>query len=116
MESDIDGIIETYTMFMKFEIAIPQDDYDQAYSLKMNYDQMMQRSKEVSLQIFEMQAPLLVELNTGIKAFHEEMLTFNDDYETSGPMEPDLTAKEASDRVIYRISSVALFPFLNVYV
>lgn len=107
MESDIDNIIDTYTLFVKYDIVIPQEDYDQAYSLKMNYDQMIQRSKDISMQISNMQSPLLVELNSGIASFKSEMSSFNSDYELNGPMEPDLTAKEASDRVRCLISITA---------
>lgn len=117
MESDIDTIIDTYTLFVKYEIVIPQEDYDQAYSLKMNYDQMIQRSKDMSTQIASMQSPLLLELNSGIASFKAEMSTFNSDYETNGPMEPELTAKEASDRVCIILTYLDLlsqaWPFLD---
>lgn len=99
MEFDIETIIDTYSLFVKFEIKIPQEDYDQAYGLKMNFDQMLQRAKEMSLQIDVMQSPLLIELNTGISTFNSELNTFDDDFEMNGPMVPDLSAKEASDRV-----------------
>lgn len=99
MESDIDNIIDTYAMFGKFDIVIPPVDYNRANSLKINYEEMMERSKHATKQIFNMQAPLLLELNTGIAAFREGLATFNDDYEQRGPMEPGLSAKDASDRV-----------------
>lgn len=99
MEFDIETIIDTYSLFVKYEIKIPQEDYDQAYGLKMSFDQMLQRSKEMSLQIDLMQSPLLVELNTGISTFNTELNTFDEDFELNGPMVRDLSAKEASDRV-----------------
>lgn len=99
MESDIDIIIETYMLFVKFDISVPAEDYDQAYSLRMNFEQMIEHSKELSLDIFNMQNELFSKLSSGIVRFQNDLLDFNDDFEKEGPMEAGISAKEASDRV-----------------
>lgn len=115
MESDIETIIDTYMLFVKFEISVPQEEYDQAHSLRMNFDQMIKHSKELSLAIFDMQGDLLAELHSGITQYKTELDIFNDDFDINGPMEPGITAKEASDRVNYTITDVKVLQVL-IYV
>lgn len=116
MESDIEVMVDTYSLFTKYEIVIPQEDYDQVDSLRINFNQMIQHSKEMSLHIADLQSPLLEELTSGISLFHSELATFNSDYETKGPMIQGITAKEASDRVTIFViyGSILLCPCENV--
>lgn len=104
MEIDIVVIRDTYALFTKYEIDIPQEDFDQVYSLQINFQQMLALAKDLAFQISEMQSPLLLELNTGISTFHAELEAFANDYETKGPMVQGITAKEASDRVPFNFS------------
>lgn len=86
-------------LFTKFDIVIPQNDYDQINGLKFDFESMIAHAKAVSDQITEMQHPLLVELTNGIATFQGEIDAFNEDFDLRGPMTDGLSAKEASDRV-----------------
>lgn len=99
MEIDLDIMIEAYLLFTKFNISIPQEDYDQVDSLKLNFENMLTHSKNVSTEIAEMENPLLTELTAGISTFQNEINTFNFEFDSKGPMVENLPAKEASDRV-----------------
>lgn len=119
MEIDIDVIRDTYALFTKYEIDIPQEDFDQVYSLRINFQQMLALAKDLAFQISEMQSPLLLELNTGISTFHAELEAFANDYETKGPMVQGITAKEASDRVPFNFSQITNkcnFDFLHNFI
>lgn len=99
MELELDVMIEVYMIFSKFEIDIPQEDYDHVDSLKLRFKNMIDHSKTVSDQIAGMKDSLFVELTNGIATLKVEIQTFNEEFETKGPMVDDLPAKVASDRV-----------------
>lgn len=56
------------------------------------------QSQQVQQKIVDMQGPLQTELTEGVATFLEDVLKFDADYETSGPMTPGLSARDASDR------------------
>lgn len=99
MELELDVMIEIYMIFSKFEIDIPQEDYDQVDSLKLRFKNMIDHSKAVSDQIADMKDTLYVELTEGIEDLKAEIEVFNEEFETKGPMIDGLPAKVASDRV-----------------
>lgn len=109
MELELDVMIEIYMLFSKFEIDVPQVDYDKVDSLKLCYKNMIDHSKAVSDQIANMENKLFAELTQGILELKSEVDIFNEDFEMRGPMIGGLPAKVASDRV-----SEMLLHMLNV--
>lgn len=99
MEFELDVMIEIYMIFSKFEIDIPQEDYDQVDSLKFRFKNMLDHSGLVSEQIGLMKDNLFDELTKGITDLKIEVEVFNEEFETKGPMIDGLSAKVASDRV-----------------
>lgn len=108
MELELDVMIEIYQIFSKFDIDIPQEDYDQVDSLKLRFKNMIDHSKAVSDQIADMKDTLFVELTEGIEVLKAEIDVFNEEFETKGPMIDGLPAKVASDRVSHS-SSIIIF-------
>lgn len=49
-------------------------------------------------KIVDMQGPLQSELTEGVATFNGDVLKFDADFDSFGPMTPGLTAREASDR------------------
>lgn len=99
MELELDVMIEIYMIFSKFEIDIPQEDYDQVDSLKLNFKNMIDHAKAIGDQIANMRESLFEELTKGIEVLKNDINIFNEEFETKGPMIDGLTAKVASDRV-----------------
>lgn len=59
------------------------------------------QSQQVQQKIVDMQGPLQMELTEGVDTFVTDVLKFDADYDSFGPMTPGLSAREASDRSIH---------------
>ncbi|KPI94919.1 Dynein heavy chain 8, axonemal [Papilio xuthus] len=100
MDMELDLIEESYATFSQFDIDIPKDDADMVYGLRYAFQNMLVTSQQVQQKIVDMQGPLQMELTDGVDTFLTDVLKFDADYDSFGPMTPGLSAREASDRVI----------------
>ncbi|KAJ8736205.1 hypothetical protein PYW08_006861 [Mythimna loreyi] len=100
MDMELDLIEESYATFSQFNIDVPKEDADMVYGLRYAFQNMLLTSQQVQQRIVDMQGPLQSELTEGVATFNEDVLKFDADFDSFGPMTPGLTAREASDRVI----------------
>ncbi|KAB0798200.1 hypothetical protein PPYR_09193 [Photinus pyralis] len=100
MDMDMSLIEEVYSVFLKFNINVPQEDLDRIDTLRYNFNQMITHSKQMQVNICKVQEPLQKELLAGVEVFVKDVEAFDNDYELNGPMIPGLQAREASDRVL----------------
>ncbi|RVE46462.1 hypothetical protein evm_008872 [Chilo suppressalis] len=100
MDMELDLIEESYATFYQFNIDIPKDDADLVHGLRYAFQTMLTTSQQVQQRIVDMQGPLQKELTEGVDSFLSDVLKFDADYDSFGPMTPGLSAREASDRVI----------------
>ncbi|CAG9855812.1 unnamed protein product [Phyllotreta striolata] len=101
MDMGLVVIEEAYAIFIGNQIDISKEDIDQVESLRLNFTNMINHSKQVQEEIYNIQGVLLEELTKGVTKFKEEVIKFDIDFEERGPMVPGLTAREASDRVLF---------------
>jgi dynein heavy chain len=100
VDNDLTLLEQTYNMFQKHHLYVPQEDIEHVEVLRLNFDQLIARSKVVSENVSKMQQPLLKELKAGVEKFKNDVKAFDDDYVVNGPQVEGITAKEASDRVL----------------
>ncbi|XP_058453053.1 dynein axonemal heavy chain 8 [Malaya genurostris] len=99
---DIDlGFIEsTYATLAGFDLGITKENIDHVYGLRESFKLMSKKVETVENDIIALQVPLQRELAEGVAEFVEEITEFDQEFETKGPMEEGISAKEASDRVL----------------
>lgn len=92
---------EAYAVFSAFEIDIPPEDTDRVDGLRYLFNNMIENAEKVSQNVNHLQKPLQEELEAGVAAFKIDLQDFDDNFASNGPMAPGISAKEASDRVLF---------------
>lgn len=98
MDRELILIEEIYALIANFHIDISKEEQDIVDSIRYNFTNMIQTSKEVQATVVEMQKPLKDELIAGVTALKNEVAKFYRDFETRGPMIENISAREASER------------------
>lgn len=68
--------------------------------MRYTFNQMSQRALSCHVQLLDMQPQFQNELKTNLNKFREDKILYCEEYQTVGPMQPGLTPREASDRLI----------------
>lgn len=89
---------EIYLTMVKFNVKVSKEEQDIVDSLRYNFLNMLQMSKELQLKVFVKQQPLKNELIDGVKLLKEEVDKFDRDFDTQGPLVKGISAKDASER------------------
>ncbi|XP_058810344.1 dynein axonemal heavy chain 8 [Phymastichus coffea] len=100
MDRELMLIEEIYALIATFQIEISKEEQDIVDSIRYNFTNMLKTAKEVQATVCEMQKPLKNELTDGVAVLKNEVITFYRDFEIKGPMVDNISAKEASERVL----------------
>ncbi|XP_052892579.1 dynein axonemal heavy chain 8 [Anopheles moucheti] len=101
IDVDLTFIEQTYRTLADFEqLEITQEQVDSVYGIRDTFKAMVKLVEKVENDIIALQVPLQRELAAGVAKFNEEITGFDQEFETNGPMEEGIPAKEASDRLL----------------
>lgn len=100
LDQNLSLILETYSMFHKFQLSVPAEDTDRVEGLKLMFNSMNASAKDTAEKLFKIQTPLLEELKVGISKFQDDLKVFEEDFVTKGPLVPDLPPRDACGRVL----------------
>lgn len=112
-DRDVEILCEMYDIFTKFNVSVPKKDHEIVDSLKLDFSNLMKYADEVHQNAIKCQNELLKELTEGLEKFEKDYRDFEDDYEKSGPMDPLISIKESSNRVM--IFNIRIFELQSTW-
>ncbi|GAA55986.1 dynein heavy chain 5 axonemal [Clonorchis sinensis] len=104
VEVDIDrklGPIEdSYTLLSKYRIPVDKGEFEKADTLRYSWEKLSQLMSTAHEELIEIQPKYRAELLESVAQLKEDCVAFFEDYDTVGPMAPNISPGEASDRLI----------------
>ncbi|XP_052127393.1 dynein axonemal heavy chain 5-like [Frankliniella occidentalis] len=101
---------DMYALLTSYKVAVSREDIDSVNTLRYNFNNMVavvrsflstaDCAMKTQVELCAVQDPFRDELIRQVASFKHDVEKFDYDYEWSGPMVPDLPAREASDRVL----------------
>lgn len=84
----------------RFEIQVEREQYDLVDNLRVTFEKLLANAMQVQVKLLEMQPSFQNDLSNNLDKFKEDKITYVNEYHDAGPMQPGLTPREASDRLI----------------
>lgn len=81
-------------------MTVEQEILEQVDNLRYTWCRLIAKGLKVHVQLLEMQPQFEEELSRNIQKFRDDKVDYCNEYHTAGPMQPGLTPREASDRLI----------------
>uniref|UniRef100_A0A182YK77 AAA+ ATPase domain-containing protein n=1 Tax=Anopheles stephensi TaxID=30069 RepID=A0A182YK77_ANOST len=100
MELKIEPIEEAFNMMHKYDIQVDREYMDQVDNLRYTWIRLQSRAMEVHCKLLEMQPAFQNELRSNLERFKQDKTEYVVEYRASGPMQPGLTPREASDKLL----------------
>lgn len=100
MELKIDPIEEAFNTLAKYDIPVERTHSDLVDNLRDTWYKLKNRALDTHCKLLEMQPIFQTELCTNLDRFKQEKIDYVDEYNNTGPMQPGLTPREASDKLI----------------
>lgn len=100
MDLKIDPIEEAFNVMNKYEIQVEQEHMEQVDNLRDTWHKLQSRALATHCKLLEMQPAFQLELRTNLDKFKTDKIDYVNEYRTAGPMQPGLTPREASDKLI----------------
>lgn len=77
-----------------------REQFDQVDNLRYTFLQLQSRALNAQVQLLEMQPTFESELRKNLENFKSDKIEYVHEYRNAGPMQPGLTPREASDKLI----------------
>lgn len=100
MELKIDPIEEAFNTLAKYEIPVERCHTELVDSLRDTWYKLKNRALDVHCRLLEMQPIFQEELCSNLEKFKQDKIDYVNEYNGAGPMQPGLTPREASDKLI----------------
>ncbi|KFB36573.1 AGAP007675-PA-like protein [Anopheles sinensis] len=101
LDTDLTFIEQTYRTLASFEaLALTHEQVENVYGIRDTFKTMVKMVEKVENDIIALQVPLQRELAEGVALFNKDIDSFDFEFETNGPQEEGIPAKEASDRLL----------------
>lgn len=100
MELRIDPIEEAFNVLTRYEVAVEREHFDQVDNLRATFQRLLDRALETQVKLLELQPSFQEELFANLDRFKMDKIEYVQEYRNTGPMQPGLTPREASDKLI----------------
>ncbi|KAI8118220.1 axonemal, Dynein heavy chain 5 [Lucilia cuprina] len=100
MELRIDPIEEAFNVLTRYEVQVEREQFDLVDNLRSTFQNLLACALQAQVKLLEMQPSFQDDLKTNLDNFKQDKITYVNEYRTAGPMQPGLTPREASDRLI----------------
>lgn len=100
MELKIDPIEEAFNTLIKYDLPVEKENTELVDNLRDTWCKLKNRALDTHCKLLEMQPIFQEELQTNLDRFKSEKIDYVDEYNNAGPMQPGLTPREASDKLI----------------
>lgn len=82
---------------------------EQVDNLRDTWNRLLKNALKVHVHLLEMQPQFQQDLRSNLEKFRQDKIDYCNEYRTAGPMQPGLTPREASDRLIlFQVQTVVL--------
>lgn len=100
MELKIDPIEEAFNIVTRYEVPVDQECLEQVDNLRYTWQQLLARAQESHVLLLKLQPQFEEDLRNNLENFRIDNKMYCEEYRCSGPMQPGLSPREASDRQI----------------
>nr|XP_034839773.1 dynein heavy chain 5, axonemal [Maniola hyperantus] len=100
MELKIDPVEEAFNVITRYELPVSKEDMEQVDNLRYSWQQLQATALASHVQLLTMQPQFEDDLQNNLDRFREDNAEYCHEYRHAGPMQPGLSPREASDRLI----------------
>uniref|UniRef100_A0A1B0GQ26 Dynein, axonemal, heavy chain 5 n=1 Tax=Phlebotomus papatasi TaxID=29031 RepID=A0A1B0GQ26_PHLPP len=100
MELRIDPIEEAFNVLTKYEVQVDREHYDQVDNLRYTWQNLQGLALQAQVKLLDMQPSFESDLRNNLDKFRQDKVEYVNEYRNAGPMQPGLTPREASDKLI----------------
>ncbi|XP_039763737.1 dynein heavy chain 5, axonemal [Pararge aegeria] len=100
MELKIDPVEEAFNVITRYELPVSKEDMEQVDNLRYSWQQLQATALASHVQLLSMQPQFEEDLQNNLDRFREDNAEYCHEYRYAGPMQPGLSPREASDRLI----------------
>ncbi|KZC10625.1 Dynein heavy chain 5, axonemal [Dufourea novaeangliae] len=100
MELKIDPIEEAFNIVTRYEVPVDQECLEQVDNLRYTWQQLLMRAQNSHVLLLRLQPQFEEDLRNNLEKFRLDNEMYCEEYRSSGPMQPGLSPREASDRQI----------------
>jgi dynein heavy chain len=100
IDSMIAPVEESYAMLNRYQLPLIQEETERVDTLRYSWSRLLSTASQVQDHLISLQSEFKERLVTSISTYQEDLSTFYSDYAIKGPMAPDVSPREASDRLI----------------
>lgn len=114
------GFQEAFNVITRYELPVSKEDLEQVDNLRYSWQQLQATALASHVQLLRMQPQFEEDLKNNLDKFREDNADYCHEYRHAGPMQPGLSPREASDRLIlFQVSftrcNLALVQRLNSF-
>ncbi|CAB4063578.1 DNAH [Lepeophtheirus salmonis] len=96
----IDVVEDAFALLARYEIQLTKEEIERVESLQYNWLQLQGKAMDVQLLLLTVQEHFQKELISNLEIFQKDCDGFVLEYNDNGPMQPGLSPREASDRLL----------------
>ncbi|TGZ53817.1 Dynein heavy chain 5, axonemal, partial [Temnothorax longispinosus] len=100
MELKIDPIEEAFNIVTRYEVPVDQECLEQVDNLRDTWQNLLARAQENHVLLLNLQPQFENDLRNNLEKFRADNEMYCEEYRSSGPMQPGLSPRDASDRQI----------------
>lgn len=100
MELKIEPIEEAFNVLTRYDVPVDREHYDQVDNLRYTWQKLLARALQTQVKLLDMQPTFESDLHANLDKFKSDKIEYVKEYRTAGPMQPGLTPREASDKLI----------------
>lgn len=91
---------EAFGVLNRYNVPVEREITEQVDNLRYTWTKLLKRTLKVQGNLLEMQPQFEQDLKNNLEKFRQDKIDYCNEYRTAGPMQPGLTPREASDRLI----------------
>ncbi|CAH1099757.1 unnamed protein product [Psylliodes chrysocephalus] len=100
MDLKIEPVEEAFNVLHRYSVPVEREVIEQVDNLRYTWKQLLDRAMKVQMNLLDMQPVFQLDLKNNLSKFKQDKLDYCNEYRNAGPMQPGLTPREASDRLI----------------
>lgn len=100
MELKIEPIEEAFNIVTRYEVPVDQECLEQVDNLRDTWQNLLARAQESHVLLLNLQPHFENDLRNNLEKFRADNEMYCEEYRSSGPMQPGLSPRDASDRQI----------------
>lgn len=89
---------------------------EQVDNLRYTWNQLLAKALKVQIHLLDMQPQFQEDLRNNLEKFRQDKIDYCNEYRNSGPMQPGLSPREASDRLmLFQVDITTITCLIIIY-